>query len=47
MHADNINPFDVGHRVGDESVQIVPVPSIRLPVKNCANGRRIVGRDGR
>jgi len=46
MHADDIDPVDVGHRVGDKSVHIVPIPCIPLSIKNRADSRRILGRNG-
>jgi hypothetical protein len=47
MHADDVDPINVGHRVGDESIHIVPIPGVPLPIKYRTDGRCIVGRDGR
>jgi hypothetical protein len=33
MHANDINPFNVGHQVGDESIHIVPIPGIPPLIK--------------
>jgi hypothetical protein len=46
VHADDIDPVGFGRCVRDESIHIVPIPCVNMSIKDRADSRRILSRNG-